>query len=86
MNVSLQRNSAEKKTMATSKKAKKPTLQERQVLALERIANVLETVTEYIEKSGLPIALSTSWADGSIFPLDVFVHQERPKGRPSDRE
>jgi hypothetical protein len=32
----------------------------------------------------LPVALSTSWSDGSIFPLDVFVHQERPKGKPSD--
>jgi hypothetical protein len=66
------------------KKQRKPSLQERQVLALERIANVLETVADYVEKSGLPVALSTSWSDGSIFPLDVFVHQERPKGKPSD--
>jgi hypothetical protein len=68
------------------RKTKKKSLQERRVDALEWIANVLETMADYVEKSGLPVALSTSWADGSIFPLDVFVHQERPKGKPTDSE
>jgi hypothetical protein len=74
--------------MATNKrKAKNPSLQERQVLALERIAGFLDSLDEgFLSKSGLPIALCTSWADGSVFPLDVFVHKERPKGRPSDSE
>jgi len=58
------------------RKPEKKSLQERQVEALERIANVRGTINDfYVEKSGLPVALSTSWADGSIFPVDVFVHQ-----------
>ena len=74
--------------METKKrKARNPSLQERQVRALERIAAFLDNLDEgFFSKSGLPIALCTSWADGSVFPLDVFVHKKRPKGHPSDSE
>lgn len=71
-------------TKQRSKKERKPSLKERQVAALERIAISLDSLLDFASQSGIPVALSTSWADGSIFPLDVFIHKERPKGHPSD--
>lgn len=68
-------------TKQRSTKQRKPSLQERQVLALERIANSLETIGIYVEGLGLPVSICTITGDGKVFPLDVFVHKKDPRQR-----
>ena len=68
-------------TKQRSTKQRKPSLQERQVLALERIANSLETIGIYVEGLGLPVSICTITGDGKVFPLDVFVQERSETAR-----